>query len=157
MGRKLDRREFAAIVPALMAMAASGSAEAQNPSQASPAPARPLPILSSGTFQPGPPHNPEAERVSRPYTAGMLKAGNIRLEMHETTQKVGAVHEPIGTHLHNEVWCMREGICELNINGVAHRLEAGDTGLVTAGDKHFIKNIGDIPCTYFVITIGPPE
>jgi mannose-6-phosphate isomerase-like protein (cupin superfamily) len=144
----MDRREFAALVPALLACGALTPAEGQTN----------LPVLESGTFKPGPPGSgSEPKRVSRKYTMGMLKAGNIRLEMHETTQEVGAPHEPVGTHLHSEIWLVREGTVELTTNGVARRMVAGDVGICVAGDKHFIANVGDTPATYFVVTVGPPE
>jgi quercetin dioxygenase-like cupin family protein len=87
----------------------------------------------------------------------MLKAGNIRLEMHESTIQAGAQHEPVGTHLHNEIWLVREGTAELTTNGVAKTMVAGDVGICVAGDKHFISNTSDKPVTYFVVTVGPPE
>ncbi len=77
--------------------------------------------------------------------------------MHETTQAVGAPHEPIGTHLHNELWLVREGTVELMTNGVTRKMVAGDVGICVAGDKHFIKNVGDTTAIYFVVTVGPPE
>jgi len=151
----MDRREFSTLLPALLAATALlPEASAQEPT-ATAKPAQPL--LSSGVFKAGAPKNPAAERVSQPFVHGMLKAGNIQIEIHETTQKPGAVHEAVGTHLHNEIWLVKEGVCELNINGVSHRMEAGDVGIVTAGDKHFIANAGDTQCSYFVVTVGPPE
>ena len=87
----------------------------------------------------------------------MLKAGNIRLEMHETHQEIGAVHEPTGKHLHSEIWYVREGTCELTTNGVTRRMGPGDVGLCCAGDLHYVANAGNTPCTYFVLTVGPPE
>ncbi|WP_035348914.1 cupin domain-containing protein [Edaphobacter aggregans] len=44
---------------------------------------------------------------------------------------------------------------ELTVNGVAHRMEAGDIGIVVAGDKHYLQNAGDTPATYFVVAISP--
>jgi quercetin dioxygenase-like cupin family protein len=146
----IDRREFATLLPALLACSAvmPEAALAQNN----------LPILQSGVFPPEPPKaGGVKERASRHYVTGMLKAGNVRLEMHETTQAVGAPHEPIGTHLHNELWLVREGTVELMTNGVTRKMVAGDVGICVAGDKHFIKNVGDTPATYFVVTVGPPE
>ncbi len=150
----MDRREFTAIIPSLLAAVAILPEHTQ--AQTAPAPTA-LKTLTSGTFKPGPAKVPQAERVSHAYTAGMLKAGNIRLEMHETIQKPGAQHEPIGTHKHNEIWCIQRGTGTLYINGTEHPLEAGDTGLVCAGDEHWIKNTGDTEFAYFVITVGPPE
>jgi mannose-6-phosphate isomerase-like protein (cupin superfamily) len=36
-------------------------------------------------------------------------------------------------------------------------MEAGDVGLVCAGDQHWIANAGPGELAYFVITVGPPE
>jgi quercetin dioxygenase-like cupin family protein len=148
---KLDRREFTGMIPALLALVAAGPSDAVAQSKS------PLPVLASGVFQPGPTKIAGEKRTSRPYLAGKLTAGNLRLEMHETTQEVGAPHEPIGTHLHNEIWLVREGSVELTTNGVARRMEAGDVGICIAGDQHFIKNIGSTQANYFVVTVGPPE
>jgi len=147
---RMDRREFATLLPALLACTAVVPKAAQAQSN--------LAAIESGVFPPAPPKSGSVkERVSRHYITGMLKAGNVRLEMHETTQAVGAPHEPIGTHLHNELWLVREGTVELMTNGVSRKMVAGDVGICVAGDKHFIKNVGDTPATYFVVTVGPPE
>jgi quercetin dioxygenase-like cupin family protein len=150
----MDRREFAALLPALLA----GStlmpevAEAQGPS------VNGLSVIESGVFHPSPSKVGSQEgHSSRHYLTGLLEAGNIRLEMHESTIQPGAQHEPIGTHLHSEIWLVREGTAELTTNGVAKKMVPGDIGICVAGDKHFIANIGDTPVTYFVVTVGPPE
>lgn len=144
----MDRREFAAVLPTLIA-ALSGKASAADTS---------LPIVQSGIFPPGPP-KPGAvpKRASRAYTKGMLKAGNIQLEIHETTQEVGAPHEPVETHLHSEIWLVQSGTVALTTNGVTRKMVAGDVGICVAGDKHYVQNAGDTPATYFVVTVGPPE
>ena len=163
MSRVLDRREFAALMPALLAL---GSAQAQEPvvpAVAGPAGKDPKPTqaelktLISGTFSPGPGYGSLPKRVSHRYLIGMLTAGEIRLEMHETIQEPGAEHEPVDTHKHNEIWLVQRGTAALFINGVEHRMEAGDVGLVTAGDKHWVKNIGQGELAYFVVTLGPAE
>jgi quercetin dioxygenase-like cupin family protein len=147
----MDRREFAGLLPALMAAVAlvPESVEGQGVS---------LPLLESGVFKPTPAKaGSMAGHSSSRYVAGMLKAGNIRLEMHESTIEPGAEHEPVGTHLHSEIWLVREGTAELTTNGVARMMAAGDVGICCAGDKHFIANTSDKPVTYFVVTVGPPE
>lgn len=149
------------MVPALLACAAA-RAEAQTTMQGSvgsgPGPAHaPLKQLTSGTTKPGPGYGTQPGRVSHRYLNGMLKAGNIQLEMHETIQEPGAEHESVGTHLHNEIWLVQRGVASLFIEGTEHRMEAGDIGLVCAGDTHWIKNIGTTELAYFVVTLGPPE
>ena len=147
----MDRREFAGLLPGLLAAAAvlPESVEAQ---------AGALPTIESGVYKPSAwKDGSQAGHSSARYLAGMLKAGNIRLEMHESTIQAGAPHEPIGTHLHSEIWLVREGTAELTTNGIAKKMVPGDIGICVAGDKHFIANIGDTPVTYFVVTVGPPE
>lgn len=165
----MNRREFSALLPAVLAATALSpqSAAAQQgsmdhpvmgkPTLAPPAGTGPLPTLVSGVYLPGPGHETQPKRFGRPYLAGILTAGNIQIELHQTTQEVGAVHEADGTHLHNELWFVKEGVCELTINGVTRRMAAGDCGLVCAGDHHYIRNAGDTQTTYFVIALGPPE
>lgn len=154
----MDRREFAALVPALLAFGSLNVAEAEGQDVGVKKTAA-LPVLVSGVYPPGAPHsaNIVPQRVSRSYVTGMLTAGNVRLEMHETMQEPGAPHEPVGTHVHNELWLVREGTVELTTNGVARRMVAGDVGICVAGDQHFIRNVGDTRATYFVVTIGPRE
>lgn len=144
----MDRREFASLLPVLLAgvSALPESAAAES-----------LPPLESGIFKPGKESGTPGQRVSHRYTAGMLKAGNIRLEMHETTIQPGAPHEAIGTHKHSEIWLVREGTAELMTKGEKHTLVAGDVGICVAGDEHYIANVSDAPVTYFVVTVGPPE
>jgi len=147
----MDRREFAALLPALLTGSAlvPESVEAESVS---------LPVIESGVFKPTQPRAGAQEgHSSSHYLIGMLKAGNIRLEMHESTIQPGAQHEAVGTHLHNEIWLVREGTAELTTNGVAKTMEAGDVGICVAGDKHFIANSSDKPVTYFVVAVGPPE
>ena len=147
----MDRREFAALLPVLLA--GSGlvveGADGQSAS---------LPVIESGVFKPTPAKaGSMAGHSSSRYVAGMLKAGNTRLEMHESTIQPGAEHEAVGTHLHSEIWLVREGTAELTTNGVARTMVAGDVGICCAGDKHFIANTSDKPVTYFVVTVGPSE
>jgi quercetin dioxygenase-like cupin family protein len=115
-------------------------------------------MVESGVFKPGPAKTGSIpKRASRAFTKGMLKAGNIQLEIHETTQEVGAPHEPVETHLHSEIWLVQSGTIALTTNGVTRTMVAGDVGICVAGDKHYIQNAGDTPATYFVVAVGPAE
>jgi len=151
----MDRREFATFIPALLAAATllPDTASAQQPTTTE-HPARPE--IISGVYPPGPATG-SGGRTGHRYLSGMLKAGNIQIEMHETNQEPGTPHEAIGHHLHNEIWLVREGTCELTTNGVTRRMVAGDVGICCAGDLHYVANAGDTPCSYFVVTVGPPE
>jgi quercetin dioxygenase-like cupin family protein len=145
----MDRRDFAALLPALLAGLSAEPLQAAGAS---------LPTVESGAYKPGQQRTGSLpKRASRAYTKGILKAGNIQIEVHETTQEVGAPHEPEETHRHSEIWLVREGTIELTVNGMPRRLEAGDIGICVAGDKHYLQNAGNTPATYFVVAVGPPE
>jgi len=113
--------------------------------------------LSSGIFKPGPAKSGQEGHSSQAFGAGLLAGGTIRVEMHESVQQPGAPHEAVGTHKHSEIWYVTKGVATLYIAGTEHRMEAGEVGLVCAGDTHWIANAGDTELAYFVITVGPPE
>ena len=146
----MDRREFASIVPALLAWGGLSTGLAEGKTQE-------LKTLTSGVYPPQLSHGMKGGHESHQFLAGMLKAGNIRLEMHESVQQPGAPHEKIGTHKHSEIWLMTKGVATLYLNGVEHKMVAGDVGLCCAGDEHWIANAGDTELSYFVVTVGPPE
>ncbi len=156
----MDRREFGSLMPALLALSTM-TTEKAGAQAVTGAPkggaAGPLPEILSGVYKPGPEHGSGTARSSRRYLMGRFKAGNVQMEIHETTQQAGAPHEAVGTHLHNEIWLVKEGTCELMTNGVTRRMEAGDVGICAAGDEHWVRNAGAGPCTYFVVTAGAPE
>jgi quercetin dioxygenase-like cupin family protein len=160
----MDRREFASIVPALLAIAGAlpATAEAQSATPAPPAtPAGPSPRqpkeLTSGVFKPQAGKGMVGGHESHQFLTGMLSGGTIRLEMHESVQAPGAPHEAVGTHKHSEIWLIQRGTGTLYLNGTEHTMEAGDVGLCCAGDEHWIANKADTELAYFVVTVGPPE
>ena len=171
----MDRRQFTEALPALIAAltllpqtaSAQQSSTMDHPSMGQPQPgpdngnkpkgAVTLPFIASNVYTPGAGYGSLPRRTSHRYVLGTLKAGNIQLEIHETIQEPGAEHEPTDKHLHNEIWLVREGTAELTINGITRRMSAGDIGIVTAGDLHYVRNAGPGRCAYFVVTLGPPE
>ena len=138
---------------------AEGQAAASPAAATAAAGARPAGMkeLTSGVYKPIAGRGMQGGHESHQFLTGMLKAGNIRLEMHESVQQAGAPHEAVGTHLHSEIWLMQRGTATLFLNGVEHKMEAGDVGICCAGDQHWIANTGDSELAYFVVTVGPPE
>jgi len=154
----MDRREFAAMMPALLALGSTlpTEAEAQAAALAAKPPAELKPI-TSGIVKPGPVKNGQEGHSSQAFLTGLFTAGNVRFEAHESVQKPGAPHEAVGTHKHSEIWYVTKGVATLYINGTEHRMETGEVGIVCAGDQHWIANAGDTDLAYFVLTVGPPE
>jgi len=140
----MNRRNFAGMLAGLLAMAGTfvGNAKGQ---AASPAAAGARAVggikeLTSGVYKPIAGRGMQGGHESHQFLTGMLKAGNIRLEMHESVQQAGAPHEAVGTHLHSEIWLMQRGTATLFLNGVEHKMEAGDVGLCCAGDEHWRRS-----------------
>ena len=162
MTDELNRRDFAGMLAALLGSLSLLGANAEAQAAAgmagtAAAPVHELKELSSGVFRPQPGRGMVGGHESHQFLTGMLKAGNIRLEMHESVQAPGAPHEAVGTHKHSEIWLVQRGVGTLYLNGVEHTMEAGDVGLCCAGDEHWIANKGDQELAYFVVTVGPPE
>jgi quercetin dioxygenase-like cupin family protein len=157
---EVNRRDFAGMLAALLGTAALTTVQAEGqaatPAAGAAAP-RQLPELASGVFKPQAGKGMVGGHESHQFLAGMLKAGNIRLEMHESVQAPGAPHEAVGTHKHSEIWLVQRGTATLYLNGTEHTMEAGDVGLCCAGDEHWIANKADTELAYFVVTAGPPE
>jgi mannose-6-phosphate isomerase-like protein (cupin superfamily) len=150
----MNRREFSALLPVLLAASA---AEAQTGASQATASAG-LPKLVSGVYPSGASTaKPSAPRISQRFLLGMLP-GDIRIESHATHLAPGAPPEPLGHHKHSEIWFMREGTASLTTGGVTRTLKAGELGLCVAGDEHFICNASQTePASYLVIVVGPPE
>jgi quercetin dioxygenase-like cupin family protein len=156
----LNRRDFTGLLPAMLAAVGVVASKAEAQNAATPPGATPthdLKPLSSGVFKPKPSGGMKGGHESHQFLTGMLTAGNIRLEMHESVQQPGAPHEAVGTHKHSEIWLMQRGTATLYLNGTEHTMEAGDVGLCCAGDEHWIANKSDAEIAYFVVTVGPPE
>lgn len=100
------------------------------------------------------PMNSENGAEFRQILKGKLATGES-LEAHETTLPVGGSPHPPHHHPHSEMWLIREGTIEININGTNHRLGPGGAGFVRSNEEHGIKNVGTTPATYFVVAVGP--
>jgi quercetin dioxygenase-like cupin family protein len=157
----MNRREFSALLPVLLAapsLAPAQTASTQTPpAQAAPTP-RPLTKLESGQFPPSAPHGPSSTgRTMQQYVLGLLP-DDIRLEIHATVLAPGAPMEPINHHKHTEMWFVREGQVALMTAGVTRTLKPGDMGICCAGDVHSVGNASTTePCSYLVLNVGPPE
>jgi mannose-6-phosphate isomerase-like protein (cupin superfamily) len=155
----MNRRDFSTWLPIFAAAASSlAPAEARGAQAGPQIPHAPLEALVSGRYPPMAPEHPHpSPRMSEHYLVGMLP-DNIRLEAHVTHLAPGCPPEPIGTHKHTEIWFVREGTARLMTAGVTRDLAAGEMGVCIAGDQHTIYNASQTePCSYFVVTVGPPE
>ncbi len=121
----MDRREFASLLPALLAAGSALPRRLQrrrwgtmdHPVMGAPTPGPdtgqkptgPLPEIVSGVYTPGKGYGSQAKRVAHRYLVGMLKAGNIQIEIHETIQErwVRRMSLPISICTTRSGWCAR--------------------------------------------------
>ena len=90
----------------------------------------------------------------RPIMKGKLATGES-VEVHESTLPPNGYPHAAHHHAHSEMWLVREGTVQLTINGNSHLIGPGGLGFVRSNEEHGIKNVGDVPATYFVVAIGP--
>jgi mannose-6-phosphate isomerase-like protein (cupin superfamily) len=141
----LNRRDICLLLPALFPLAAHFSALAEDSA------------LPSGAFQFDklPLHIANNNAEIRMIMRGKLATGE-GIEVHETTLPPGGA--PTATthhHPHSEMWLVREGTIDLNVNGKNYRLEPGSLGFAKSNDEHGIRNAGTTAAIYFLIAVGP--
>jgi mannose-6-phosphate isomerase-like protein (cupin superfamily) len=141
----LTRRDLCSMIPAVLLPAIlplEASAQQDNAMPSAMYPFEKLPVKTTGDAQ------------YREALKGKLVTGES-LEVHETTLPPGAAPHPPHRRVHSEMWLIREGTVELNVNGAISHLGPGSVGFVRSNDLHGIRNTGTTAATYFVVEIGP--
>jgi quercetin dioxygenase-like cupin family protein len=139
---QIDRRALCSFFPLALLTTAWASVE---------------PPLTSGTFRFGelqPRQNANGSGEVRSIVKGTTPTGE-QVEVHETALRPGGSPHPPHRHKHSEFWLIREGTVEITINGKPYQLGPGSAAFAASNDEHGIKNVGDIPASYFVVAIGP--
>lgn len=75
-------------------------------------------------------------------------------ESHVTTLNPGRTAHAPHQHPHEELIIVKEGTLEVNLNGTAHVAGPGSTFFYAPNDPHGLRNVGDTPATYWVVTFG---
>ncbi|MEX2043796.1 MAG: cupin domain-containing protein [Opitutus sp.] len=75
-------------------------------------------------------------------------------ESHVTTLNPGQIAHPPHQHPHEELIIVKEGTVEVNLNGVAQVAGPGSTFFYAPNDPHGLRNAGDTPATYWVVTFA---
>jgi quercetin dioxygenase-like cupin family protein len=78
------------------------------------------------------------------------------LEMHITTLNPHTTSHPPHTHPNEELVIVREGTLQAHVNGKEIVVGPGSVLFYASMQPHGVKNIGDVPATYFVINWKSP-
>lgn len=95
---------------------------------------------------------------SRDIIHGRLATGES-VNLHQSTQVVGATPSPLHVIHHSEFILVREGEVQFDHEAadgqtISERVAPGGVIYVALGTNHRIKNIGTVPAKYFVVAIG---
>jgi mannose-6-phosphate isomerase-like protein (cupin superfamily) len=90
---------------------------------------------------------------SRNVVSGTLATGET-VSIHESMQPAGLKPNPAHRIAHSEFILVQEGMLEFLHDGKMERAGAGSVIYVAYGTLHQVRNVGDGPARYTVITIG---
>ncbi|HEY7388543.1 MAG TPA: cupin domain-containing protein [Bryobacteraceae bacterium] len=157
---KYSRRDLGFLLPALAAARASAqsasSSEGRAPSAAPQADnsVEKLPVLKTKDYKYDelPVATNGKNKQRRCFTAKTHTG--FKMESHMSDIWPGEVNHPPHQHLREEMMLVREGVMELTISGVPHRLGPGDIGVIGSNEIHNAKNVGNTVAKYFIVNIG---
>jgi mannose-6-phosphate isomerase-like protein (cupin superfamily) len=143
---EFTRRDLGALLPALLL---PGALKLENL-------ATDIPTLECGgfPFEKLEPHTSATGSIARAVFKGKLATGEF-VEVHETILPPGVMPHPPHSHVHSEMWLMREGTAEFTINGKTFQVGSGGVAFTASNELHGVKNPGTAPCSYYVVAIGP--
>lgn len=140
----LSRRELAALLPVL---AAAKAAEQPNPPAS-----LPQKIYHSSQI----PYTGDDKKKSRRFFDGVDHSG-FHLEMHETVLGPGMPSHAPHQHVHEELMVVFEGSVEAYVDGKTGMAETGSVIYMGSNHMHGVRNIGTVPCRYYVLEIRGHE
>ncbi len=147
--KPMNRREMGLALSAFAALAAL-PAEAQATAEAT------APVLAHSrlfAFADLPARTAPNGTITRSVMQGNLATGEF-VEVHETTLPVGEMPHPPHRHTHSEMLLVREGRLQVVSDGQEGVVGPGDVIFTASAVLHSLKNIGDVPSTYFVVAVG---
>ncbi len=143
----LTRRELCVLLPALLAATTVHSADKTENKNV---------LLQSGFYDyKNLPVYKDAGDSYIPVFEGNTHAG-VHIKLHETDLAPGAVAHPPHHHAGEEIFMVRDGELEVEIDGKPTQLMPGSVAYVASNAEHAIRNTSKEPARYFVLLLGSP-
>jgi XRE family transcriptional regulator, regulator of sulfur utilization len=156
---RYTRRNLGFLLPGLAAAAAQAQSLASSTGTPTPAPAadnsvEKLPVMKTKSYKYDElPVTTNGKNKQRRLFTAKTHTG-FKMESHMSDIAPGEVNHPPHQHLREEMMLVREGVMELTISGVPHRLGPGDVGVIGSNEIHNAKNVGTAVAKYFIVNIG---
>ena len=138
---KLSRRELTLLFPALAAAQTAKEGGLQ-PSLAFPFEDQPVRANGDGK--------------SRQIMNGTTHTGYL-IDLHSSEMPPGGAPHPSHHHVHEEMFFIRSGTMEINIEGKITRLTPGSVAYIKSNEEHGVHNVGDTTAHYFVLALGTDD
>lgn len=149
-----SRRDLGFLLPAMIAVGATGLHGQQAAAPAADNSVEKLPVMKTQHFKYDAlpvTTNGKNKRLSM-FTAKTHTG--FKMESHSSDIAPGEVNHPPHQHLREEMILVREGTVELTVAGKAYRLGPGDVGVIGSNEMHNAKNVGTTRALYFIVNIG---
>ena len=137
-----SRRDLAILMGTVAASAAAQQSDADK--QVLPSKVYPFADLAVKTGASG--------NKSRAVFQGALHNGFV-VNCHITELPAGNVSHPPHHHPHEEIIMIKDGTCEMFVDGKTDRFGPGGVSFISSGVEHNIKNVGTGSATYFVVEL----
>ncbi len=89
----------------------------------------------------------------RPVMSGVLPTGES-IEIHETVLPAGKMPHPPHKHPNTEILFIQQGTLEYLNDGKAEPVASGGIIFTASNVMHGLKNVGDTPANYIVMSVG---
>jgi mannose-6-phosphate isomerase-like protein (cupin superfamily) len=102
------------------------------------------------------PYEGDDKKKGRAFFRGAEHSG-FDLEAHETILGAGTETHAPHKHVHEELIILVEGTAQTWIEGKTETVEAGSVIHFGSNQMHSVRNIGKVPCRYYVIELRGRE
>ena len=83
--------------------------------------------------------------------------GGFSVQVHITELGAGLEPHPPHRHVHEEIIMLKEGTCDVTVEGKTTRIGPGGVAYNASNELHGLKNVGTTTAVYFVVELRGDE